>query len=277
VSVEATVYVGNLDERVNEAILWELMVQAGPVAHVHIPRDRISQQHQGYGFVELRSEEDADYAAKIMNMIKLYGKPLKIKKATDDKKSADVGANLFIGSLANEVDEKLLSDTFSAFGPVLEAKVARDPDSGLAKGYGFVNFDNFESADAAIEAMNGQFLCNKPITVQYSFKKDGKGERHGTAAERLLAMQAKKAGITVAQAAAASAGQPSPLVPPNPAMMGYGMMPPPGYPPAAHMQYGYPPMMHHAPTSGQPYPPQMYYPPQYYQGYPPGYPPQPPQ
>jgi splicing factor 3B subunit 4 len=40
--------------------------------------------------------------------------------------------------------------------------------------------------------MNGQFLMNKPITVQYAFKKDGKGERHGTAAERLLAAQARK-------------------------------------------------------------------------------------
>jgi splicing factor 3B subunit 4 len=73
------VYVGNLDERVNEAILWELFVQAGPVVHVHIPRDRISQLHQGYGFVELRSEEDADYSTKIMNNVKLYGKPIKVK------------------------------------------------------------------------------------------------------------------------------------------------------------------------------------------------------
>lgn len=40
--------------------------------------------------------------------------------------------------------------------------------------------------------MNGQFLMNKPITVQYAFKKDGKGERHGTPAERLLAAQARK-------------------------------------------------------------------------------------
>jgi splicing factor 3B subunit 4 len=39
--------------------------------------------------------------------------------------------------------------------------------------------------------MNGQYLMNKPITVQYAFKKDGKGERHGTEAERLLANQAK--------------------------------------------------------------------------------------
>jgi splicing factor 3B subunit 4 len=39
--------------------------------------------------------------------------------------------------------------------------------------------------------MDGQFMMNKPITVQYAFKPDGKGERHGTAAERLLASQAK--------------------------------------------------------------------------------------
>lgn len=40
--------------------------------------------------------------------------------------------------------------------------------------------------------MNGQFLMNKAIAVQYAFKKDGKGERHGTPAERLLAAQARK-------------------------------------------------------------------------------------
>jgi splicing factor 3B subunit 4 len=60
--------------------------------------------------------------------------------------------------------------------------VAVDPDVGTAKGYGFVSFENFEASDAAIEAMNGQFLMNKIITVTYAFKKDGKGERHGSAA-----------------------------------------------------------------------------------------------
>ena len=34
-------------------------------------------QQQGYGFVEFLAEEDADYAIKIMNMIKLYGKPVR--------------------------------------------------------------------------------------------------------------------------------------------------------------------------------------------------------
>ena len=64
-----------------------------------------------------------------------------------------------------------------------------DPDSGNSKGYAFINFANFDGSDAALEAMNGQYLCNRPITVSYAFKKEAKGERHGSAAERLLAAQ----------------------------------------------------------------------------------------
>lgn len=45
-----------------------------------MPKDRITQLHQGYGFVEFLGEEDADYAIKVMNMIKVYGKPIRVNK-----------------------------------------------------------------------------------------------------------------------------------------------------------------------------------------------------
>uniref|UniRef100_R7W280 Splicing factor 3B subunit 4 n=1 Tax=Aegilops tauschii TaxID=37682 RepID=R7W280_AEGTA len=87
-----------------------------------------------------------------------------------------------------EVDEKLLYDTFSAFGVIVtNPKIMRDPETGNSRGFGFVSYDSFESSDQAIEAMNNQHLCNRPITVSYAYKKDTKGERHGTPAERLLA------------------------------------------------------------------------------------------
>ncbi|KAJ7243438.1 hypothetical protein B0H12DRAFT_834909 [Mycena haematopus] len=184
---------GNLDERCTDALVWELMLQAGPVVNVHLPKDRISMAHQGYGFCEFLTEEDAEYACKIMNQIKLWGKPIRVNKASSDKKQLDVGANLFIGNLDENVDERLLYDTFSAFGIMATtAKIARDPTTGTSKGYGFVSYTDFDASDAAVESMNGSFLMNKAITVQYAFKKDGKGERHGTAAERLLTAQARK-------------------------------------------------------------------------------------
>ncbi|KAG6582101.1 Splicing factor 3B subunit 4, partial [Cucurbita argyrosperma subsp. sororia] len=185
---DATAYVGNLDPQVSEESLWELFVQAGPVVNVYVPKDRVTNLHQGYGFIEFRSEEDADYAIKVLNMIKLYGKPIRVNKASQDKKSLDVGANLFIGNLDPDVDEKLLYDTFSAFGVIVtNPKIMRDPDTGNSRGFGFISYDSFEASDAAIEAMNGQYLCNRQITVSYAYKKDTKGERHGTPAERVLA------------------------------------------------------------------------------------------
>ncbi|KAF8593741.1 hypothetical protein BDV93DRAFT_443466 [Ceratobasidium sp. AG-I] len=216
-NAEATVYLGNLDERCTDALVWELMLQAGPVVNVHLPKDRISQAHQGFGFCEFLTEEDAEYACKIMNQIKLWGKPIRVNKSSSDKKQLDVGANLFIGGLDSNVDERLLYDTFSAFGVMsTTAKVARDPTTGESKGYGFVAFTDFESADAAIESMNNQFLMNKAIQVQYAFKKDGKGERHGTAAERLLAAQARKNNALPATA----------RPPPAPPGMAFGARPP---------------------------------------------------
>ncbi|XP_076922852.1 uncharacterized protein LOC143584766 [Bidens hawaiensis] len=185
---DATAYVGNLDPQASEELLWELFVQAGPVVNVYVPKDRVTNLHQGYGFVEFRSEEDADYAIKVLNMIKLYGKPIRVNKASQDKKSLDVGANLFVGNLDPDVDEKLLYDTFSAFGVIVtNPKIMRDPDTGNSRGFGFISYDSFEASDAAIESMNGQYLCNRQITVSYAYKKDTKGERHGTPAERTLA------------------------------------------------------------------------------------------
>ncbi|RGB41164.1 hypothetical protein C1646_752415 [Rhizophagus diaphanus] len=54
------------------------------------------------------SEDDADYAIKIMNQIKLYGKSI---RATSDKK---------IWTLDPGVGEKMLYDTFSTFGVLVQ-------------------------------------------------------------------------------------------------------------------------------------------------------------
>lgn len=110
---------GNLDDRASDALVWELMLQAGPVVNVHLPKDRVTMTHQGYGFTEFQTEADAEYACKIMNGIKLYGKPLKVNKASSDRKQVDIGANLFVGNLDAGVDERLLYETFSAFGHVV--------------------------------------------------------------------------------------------------------------------------------------------------------------
>lgn len=248
---EATVYIGNIDERATPAMIYEIMLQTGPIHNIHMPRDRVTQTHQGFGFVEFRSPQDAEYAANVMNGVKLYGKSLRVNKASADKqKGADVGAELFVGNLDPMVDEKILYDTFSRFGPLLSLpKVARE-DNGASKGFGFVSFADFESSDAAVNDLHGQYILSKEVSVQYAFKKDGKGERHGDKAERELAAQAKKRNIVPeaqplppaflmngsSQSAAPPAAAPAGF---DPAMMGGGM-PPIGMPPMGTPQPGVP-------------------------------------
>lgn len=208
------------------------MTQVGPVRQVHMPQDRVSQTHQGYGFVEFDTAESADYASKVLNGIRVWGKPIRVNKASADKqKAVDIGAELFINNLDPQVDEKILYDTFSQFGQILrQPNIIRD-DNNISKGYGFVSFDSFEASDAARDNMNGQYLLSKQITVEYAYKKDGKGERHGDEAERKLAAEGKKHNIVPEQqtlppafhmsaAAPGTPAAPPGLVPDTPALAG---------------------------------------------------------
>ena len=170
------------------------------------------------GFVEFKHEEDADYCVRILNMVKLFQKPIRVNKSAQDKKNQEVGANLFIGNLDTSVDEKTLYDTFASFGVILFAKVMRDPDTGESRGFGFISFDTFDASDAALAAMNGQFLANQPINISYAYKKETKGERHGTAAERLLAANNPTASTGTAQRTA----EPKPLASSGPPPMDAG-------------------------------------------------------
>ncbi|KAJ2654740.1 Spliceosome-associated protein 49, partial [Coemansia sp. RSA 1199] len=158
---DASIYVGNLDDRVTDELLWELMVQAGPVVSVHLPKDRVTQSTQGYGFVEFQTEADAQYAVQVMNMVKLFGKAMRINMSAQDRRTQDIGAKLFIGNLDPTIDDKLLYDTFGTFGAMVQMPhCARDQVSGNARGFAFVSYASFEAADAAIQAMDGQYLAN---------------------------------------------------------------------------------------------------------------------
>jgi len=184
---EAILFVTNLDYKVSEEILWELFTQTGPVVSVFMPKDKVTGDHQGYAFVEFKSEVDAEYTLKIMQGMKLYNRAIKLAKASNQRKVHDIGANIFVGNLDPSVDERRLFDAFSAFGPLVNCKLMRDPISGISKGFAFISYDSFEAADKAIQTLHGQFFSNKVISIEYAYKKDTKGERHGSAAERLLA------------------------------------------------------------------------------------------
>lgn len=260
---DATVYVGNLDGSVTEEILAELFVQVGRVVSVYMPKDKLTNVHNGYGFVEFATSEDTDYAINVLNTIRLYDRPIKVSKSSLDHQSGHssrhVGAKLFVGNLdTNEVTEQLLYDTFSTFGTILDHSLAKDEETGNFKGFGFVNFDNFHSSDTAIECLHDQYLGSRQIIVQYALKKDG--ERHGSRSERMLA-EAKQTNGAINNAAVSSAPMAMPPPPPPPPLAGVGaasIPPPPPLPPPAMVPPPPPPPRVGIPPPPPPPPPPGY-------------------
>lgn len=69
-------------------------------------------------------------------------------------------------NLSASVDNMGLQDIFKKFGNILSCKVVMSED-GKSKGYGFVQFDSEESANAAIAKLNGSTIGEKQMYVQF--------------------------------------------------------------------------------------------------------------
>ncbi|XP_036598211.1 RNA-binding protein 7-like [Trichosurus vulpecula] len=75
---DRTLFVGNLDVKVTEELLFELFHQAGPVIKVKIPKGKDDKPKQ-FAFVNFKHEVSVPYGMNLLNGIKLFGRPIKIQ------------------------------------------------------------------------------------------------------------------------------------------------------------------------------------------------------
>lgn len=98
-----------------------------------------------------------------------------------DGMESQLHSNLFVGNLAEGVDQAELQAAFAPFGMVQSCSV----NSKSGRAYGFVKFSTTDSANRAIGAMNGNNgwvvkLANRDMAADAGFKPSGKGESFGT-------------------------------------------------------------------------------------------------
>lgn len=72
---------------------------------------------------------------------------------------------LFVGGLPWSVTSDELRSTFAPHGDIADAVVITDRETGRSRGFGFVEFNDPNEADAAMRALNNSSLGGRTITV----------------------------------------------------------------------------------------------------------------
>ncbi|KAF2860625.1 polyadenylate binding protein [Piedraia hortae CBS 480.64] len=167
----ASLYVGELDTSVTEAMLFELFSSIGQVASIRVCRDAVTRRSLGYAYVNYNNSADGERALEELNYTLIKGKPCRIMWSQRDPALRKTGhGNVFIKNLDGAIDNKALHDTFAAFGNILSCKVAQD-EHGNSKGYGFVHYETSEAASSAIKSVNGMLLNEKKVFVGHHIPK----------------------------------------------------------------------------------------------------------
>ena len=75
---------------------------------------------------------------------------------------------LFVGNLPYSVTDEQLRDLFAGYGEVTSCSVAKDRETGRARGFGFVEMQTQAEAEAAIKNLNGREVAGREISVAVS-------------------------------------------------------------------------------------------------------------
>jgi len=96
-----------------------------------------------------------------------------------------VGKKLYVGNLSYETTNTDLENLFSPHGTVQSAQVIMDRETSRSKGFGFVEMDSGEQAQAAIKALNGQESNGRALTVNEARPREERaGSRNGSGGDR---------------------------------------------------------------------------------------------
>ncbi|BCI62028.1 MULTISPECIES: RNA recognition motif domain-containing protein [Bacteroidales] len=75
------IYIGNLNYRVREADLQQVMEEYGAVDSVKIIKDRETGKSKGFGFVEMGNDAQAKQAIEELNGAEYEGRTMIVKEA----------------------------------------------------------------------------------------------------------------------------------------------------------------------------------------------------
>ncbi|XP_076043066.1 poly(U)-binding-splicing factor hfp isoform X4 [Oratosquilla oratoria] len=179
------VYVGSISFELKEDTIRQAFLPFGPIKSINMSWDPVTQKHKGFAFVEYEMPEAAQLALEQMNGVMIGGRNIKVGRPSNMPQAQTVideiteEANhynrIYIASVHHDLSENDIKSVFEAFGKIKHCLLTPGTTPGKHKGYGFIEYDNSQSAQEAIASMNlfdlgGQYLrVGKAITPPGSF------------------------------------------------------------------------------------------------------------
>jgi transformer-2 protein len=82
------------------------------------------------------------------------------------KEVENPGSNLFVSGVAPRMKEDELEELFSKYGRVDKVQIMLDPHTNESRGFGFVQMNTAEEADAAKEGLTGEERYGRVLTIE---------------------------------------------------------------------------------------------------------------
>ncbi|KAB7497212.1 Polyadenylate-binding protein, partial [Armadillidium nasatum] len=148
------IFIKNLDQSIDSKTLYDTFSAFGSILSCKIATNEDGSS-KGYGFIQFEKEEDAKIAIKKANGMLICGLLVYVGKFKTKKEREkelygnDAFTKVFIKNFDESFNEDALHELFSKFGSIKSSKIMRN-ENGTSKGFGFVDFENESSANAAV-------------------------------------------------------------------------------------------------------------------------------
>jgi len=186
------VFIKNLDKSIDHRALYDTFSAFGNILSCKVVTDD-NNVSKGYGFVHFETQEQAEKAIARVNGMMLNGKQVYVGPFIPKKerlKSGDANkfTNVYIKNLDEGVSEEKLCEMFAKFGKLRNAVVMRD-EGNKSKGFGFVNYENYDDAKRAVDEMNGRDINGKAL---YCGRAQKKAERESELRAKFEQLKAER-------------------------------------------------------------------------------------
>ncbi|KAG8196410.1 hypothetical protein JTE90_009043 [Oedothorax gibbosus] len=162
-------FVGGIDQCLSEQDLEAYFSQFGPLTSCTIHRNRETGRSRGFGFVTFKDQASVEAAQKKRPHC-VQGCEVTTKRAVPRELFQAFDGILtvtkaFVGGLTQDIREHELHEYFSTFGNVRRVDVMVDRNTSASRGFGFVEFDDYDPVDKAV-LQSAHVIKGKDVTVR---------------------------------------------------------------------------------------------------------------